>query len=301
MNITEVGTRITVKNILYLTDFSEPSAAALPFTGAIARGYGATVHVLHVLIPPAYVYTTPELAATAISAEEEDALAEMQRLESQLAGLAHETNIERGTEVWPAVESAIKDNRIDLIVVGTHGRTGAQKLLLGSIAEEIFRRSPVPVLTIGPDVRGGAHNAGRFHRILLATDFSPESLKAAAYAVSLAHENESRLILLRVMRKPSPRNDSDQNAFEVSVAEALHQLYEIVPPDVTLNFPAEAVIEYGDPAERIVEAAKRRGADMVVMGVRAATGRIGAATHLERAVAHKVVTRAPCPVLTVRG
>ena len=301
MQTTEAGTPVKVKNILYLTDFSKASEAALPFAVTCGRGYGAKVHALHILMPAPYVYTTPGLTAAAIEAEEENAHAEMQRVESQLTGLQHETVVARGFEVWPAVQQAIQDDDVDLIVLGTHGRTGAEKLLLGSVAGEIFRRSPVPVLTIGPGVRSGAHNGARFHRVLFATDFTPESLAGAPYAVSLAQQNESHLLRVTVMRKPEKIDQSDDRIFELSVAEAIHRLYEIVPESAELDFPPQVSVEYGEPAERIVEVAKQRGVDLIVLGVRDAAGRLGAATHLERATAHKVVAHAACPVLTVRG
>jgi nucleotide-binding universal stress UspA family protein len=87
----------------------------------------------------------------------------------------------------------------------------------------------------------------------------------------------------------------------LSVAEAFHRLYELVPEKESLRYPPQALVEYGDAAERIVEVAKQRGVDLIVLGVRSAAGRLGAATHLERAIAHKVVARATCPVLTFRG
>lgn len=301
MLATHIGAPAKVKNILYLTDFSEPSEAALPFAMTLGRGYSAKVHALHVFVPAAYVYMTPGLTAVAIEAAEEGAQAEMQRVESQLAGLPHKTLVERGMEVWPAVRRAIEEDDVDLIVLGTHGRTGTEKLLFGSVAEEIFRRSPVPVFTVGPGVRSSVHNGGRFHRVLFATDFTPESLAGAPYAVTLAQENQARLLLLLVMPRPTPVNKDDKRFVEMSVAEAMHRLYEIVPKDAHLDLPPEVAVEYGEPADRIVEFATLRGADLIVIGVRSAAGRIGAATHLERAIAHKVVAHAPCPVLTVRG
>ncbi|MFZ0038331.1 MAG: universal stress protein [Candidatus Acidiferrales bacterium] len=301
MRTMEAGTPVKVKNILYLTDFSKPSEAALPFAITCGRGCGAKVHALHVLIPRPYLYTTPELTMPTIQAEEDSAQAEMQRIESQLAGLPHDAAVVRGLDVWPAVEKAIKAEAVDLIVLGTHGRTGAEKLLLGSVTEEIFRRSPVPVLTIGPDVRSSVHSGGRFHRVLFATDFSPESLAAAPYAISLAEQYHSHLALITVLRKPEELNDSDKRIFELSVAEVIHRLYEVVPDDAKLDFSPQVSAEYGEPADRIVEIAKQRGADLIVLGVRGAAGRLGAATHLERATAHRVVAHAACPVLTVRG
>jgi nucleotide-binding universal stress UspA family protein len=296
MRTVQAPTQVAFKNILFLTDFSKPSEAALPFAIAIARNFEGTIYVLHVLTP-----IIPESCPAAITADEELSEVEMQKVESQLAGVVHETTMERGVGVWPAIEQALEVHHIDLVVLGTHGRTGAQKFLLGSVAEEIFRRSPVPVLTIGPGVRSGAHNGARFHRVLFATDFTPESKAAAPYAVSLVRESQARLVLLHVMRKPKQGNDNDQRLFDVSVAEAINQLYDSCPEGADLDNRPEVAVEYGEPADRIVEAAKQRRADLIVLGVRNAAGRLGAATHLERATAHKVVAHAPCPVITVRG
>ncbi|MGB6429743.1 MAG: universal stress protein [Candidatus Acidiferrales bacterium] len=296
-----VDTRITLKNILFLTDFSEPSQAALPFAVAMAREFGATIHALHVLAPDAYLYgcATPETVALALEAQEEAGEAEIQLVAAQIENVPHDVAVTRGVGVWPAVEQAIADFNIDLIVLGTHGRTGIQKLLMGSVAEEIFRRSPVPVLTIGPWARQGIHNAAKFHRLLFATNFSPEAMAAAPYAISLAEEHEARLILLNVIHERV--GDADRGRIQTSIAHLMYELHEIVPQDAELWCRPEAVVEYGEPAARILAAAKQRDADLIVLGVRDAAGRLGAATHLERATAHKVVAHATCPVLTVRG
>ena len=303
MEKVQCSTGISIKNILFLTDFSEPSEVALPFATSIARGYGARVYALHVFTPDPNVCGAPaKLAIAAIETGEQTAKA---RIDSQLTGLEHETIVDWSIDLWDAVQKTIKEKHIDLIVMGTHGRTGADKFFMGSVAEEIFRRSPVPVLTIGPDVRSSVHTGGRFHRVLFPTDFTDASLAAAPYAISLAQENNARLVLLHVMRTPelrnfNGRNENDQRRFELSVAEAIHQLYETVPKDADLHFPPESLVEYGDPADRILALAKDRSSDLIVLGVRDATGHIGAATHLARATAHKVVAHALCPVLTVR-
>lgn len=300
MTTVASSSKISLKNILFLTDFSEPSEAALPFAAAIARRYSARIYALNVFWPAPYVYTTPELTAAAIEAEEEGAKVAMGRVQASLAGLKNEIIVERGVDIWSAVEQAIKDHSIDLVVLGTHGRTGAKKFLLGSVAEEIFRRSPVPVLTIGPGVHTSVHNGGQFHRVLFATDFTTAATVAAPYAVTLARENRACLLLMHVMRKPELRNDNEEKRFDLSVAEAIQQLYDTVPQDAELAMPPEVAVEYGEPAERIVAAAKERRADLIVLGLHDAEGRMGAATHLERATAHKVVAHAACPVLTVR-
>ncbi|MGB2592612.1 MAG: universal stress protein [Candidatus Acidiferrum sp.] len=299
MRAIEAGVRLSLKNILLLTDFSEPSELAVPFAIAIAREYESKVHAMHVLTPVPLAYASPESAAAAIEGLEEGAQAGMQRLDAQLVGVPHETMLVRGEAVWPSVEQALSEGGIDLVILGTHGRTGAMKLLLGSVAEEIFRRASVPVLTIGPSVRKGFHSGGQFRRVLFATDFSTEAQAATPYAISMAQEHQARLVLLHVMRDPHFRTDKPTP--QDSVAHIMHELYELVPPDAELWCRPEATVRFGNPAERILEAAMELEADLIVLGVRDAVGHLGAATHLERTTAHKVVAHAICPVLTVQG
>ena len=299
MNAIETGVRLALKNILLLTDFSEPSELAIPFAIAIAREYESKVYAMHVLTPVPLAYATPESAAAAIEGLEEGAQAGMQRVGAQLVGVPHETMLVRADSVWPSVEQALSECEVDLVILGTHGRTGPIKLLLGSVAEEIFRRTGVPVLTIGPSVRNGIHSGGQFRRVLFATDFTKEGQAAAPYAISMAQEHQASLLLLHVIRDPDFK--ARKKTAEDSVANVMHQLYELVPAEAELWCRPKATVRFGNPAERIVEAAEELDADLIVMGVRDAAGHIGAATHLERATAHKVVAHAPCPVLTVRG
>lgn len=294
----KAGELIQFKNLLYATDFSEPSELSLPFAAALARRYGATIHALHILTPPPFASGTLALTGTGFEAKTKAALASMQKLESQLAGLQHRAVLERAVDVWTGVEQAVQDNSIDLIVLGTRGRSGVQRILLGSVAEEIFRRSSRPVLTVGPAVRTSAHHGGHFHRILFATDHTPASLAAAPYAVSLAENNQARLVLLHVAPAIEPGR-SDRRT-EPSVAEMIQRLYETVPPQAQLSIPPEVAIEYGQPAEQIIETAGQRSADLIVLGVRRAHGHLPSATPVQRVTAHKVVAHASCPVLTVR-
>ena len=299
MTTLQVSKRVSFKNILFLTDFSEPSCDALPIATAIARAYGSKVHAVHVLLPSSYTYMTPEMAPVLLEDQEELAKREMQRVEAQLIGQACETVIERGSSLWEVVGRLLREREIDLIVLGTYGRTGFKKALLGSAAEEMFRRSPVPVIMSGPDVRTGAHNGGRFRCILFATDFNAVSSLAAPYAVSLAQENQAQLFLLHVLPLENPRKSHKSD--ELSVAEALHQLNGLVPAEEELWCRPRAVVEHGEPAAQILAAAEQHEADLIVLGVRGVDGVAGIATRLQRDIAYDVVAHAQCPVLTVRG
>ena len=299
MVMVHASKRIDFKNVLFLTDFSEPSCDALPFATAIARGYGSRVHAVHVLVPSTYAYMSPESAVCFLDDQEEWAKTEMARLDSQLSGLQREDIIERGNDLWEVVSRLMKEREIDLIVMGTHGRTGLKKALLGSYAEEVFRRSRVPVLMSGPRARVGAHSGGRFRSVLFATDFNDVSSVAAPYAVSLAQENQSQLILLHVL--PQPKPGKAINPSDLSVAEAIHRLEQLLPQDAQQWCRPRPVVEHGEPASRILAAAEENGADLIVLGIRGLDklGRIS--TRIQKDIAYNVVARAHCPVLTVRG
>ena len=103
--------------------------------GSYLRG---DVHALHVLLPSVCTYMTPDIAVTFLDDEEDRARAEMQRVEAELMVVPRETSIERGSGVWPVLSRVLEESEIDLVVLGTHGQTGMQKVLLGSSAEEMF-------------------------------------------------------------------------------------------------------------------------------------------------------------------
>ncbi len=298
MKKAQVDKRIRLNNILFLTDFSGASERALLFVREIAGEYGANVSVLHVLVPDVLTYMTPDSPSAAIELQKESALAEMQRVETQLAGIPNKAVVLAGKEVWATLEPMLKEDQFDLIVLGTRGRTGLPKLLLGSTAEEVFRRSRVPVMTIGPSVRRDDRNGARWERVVFASDFTPESLTAAPYAISFAEENDAQLTLLHVIEVWGQRKEGNKQG--LTVAEAMHQLHEIVPLEAGLWCRPETVVEHGEPAAKILEVAKQRKADLIVLGLRG-TSHVLAVSHRERSVAHMIVAHASCPVLTVRS
>jgi len=287
--------RIALSNILYLTDFSEAAEAAFPFATALTRQYGGKLHVLHILTRDAYAVTTPDLAAEVEAGQKQYADSQMRKMAARMQGLPHETKVEAGVAFWQGLERELKRTHIDLIVVGTHGRQGIRKMLLGSTAEEVFRGAKVPVLTIGPGC-GGAKEEGGFSCVLYATDFTPASVGGAPYAFSLAEENQARLILLHVVRHLR----KEEMLGELSVADGIHQLNQMIPADANLWCKPDSIVTYGVPAEKILEIAQEQGADLIVLGVHH-TGHAVMTAHLVETTAHQVVSQAACPVLTVRA
>src|SRR5215470_8420852 len=261
-----VSKRIALKNILFLTDFSDPSGTALQYATMMARAYDSKVTVLHVVVPSIYTYLAGEMSASVLDAEDDTAQKEMAKVQAELAGLPNDVIIKRDTAVWPSLKEFLHGQEVDLIVLGTHGRTGLKKVIFGSTAEEVFRRTTIPVLTVGPAVRRPAHSGAQFQCVLLATDFNSVSNIAASYAMSLAQENQSRLVLLHVL--PSPKLGKSSRSVDLSVAEALHRLQDVLPLDAELWCRPELVVEHGNPDAQILATAGRRRADLIVLGVR---------------------------------
>jgi universal stress protein E len=146
-------------------------------------------------------------------------------------------------------------------------------------------------------VYGGAGTGGRFRRVLFAADFENNSDAAIPYAVSLAQENQGQLVLLHVINGPQPGGSK----LGPSVAETMHELYEMVPEAAKFWCRSEAVVKYGEPAKQIVETAKEYCAELIVLCVRSHASNLDMATHFDKTTAHQVVAHASCPVLTVRG
>lgn len=277
---------VTVKRVLYATDFSGPAAAALPYALCMARKPGGKLTAVHVVSPGPLPADFPAHAWQAIVAQGvREARASMEHLEPQCKDVAHETRVCRG-DILTEISAIVRDESIELIVVGTHGRTGVSKAVLGSVSEKIFRHAPCPVLTVGPNVSGEPESVVDLHTILFPTDFSPESRVALPYAVSLAREHQSRLYLLHVI---PPDADSDE-------ASLVSQLRSLAPPEKGLACEPKAFVQAGNPAQVILDLSEELAVDLIVLGPKRRSGMPGT-----MATAYRVAAQAICPVLTVRG
>lgn len=293
MEAATAKTRTRFDNILFATDFSPVAAHAIPFVKELARHFQSYLVAFHVRPPvvnPMTLATWPSDIEAAKTVDQQH----REELLETFAGIDTEVMIEEG-DIQSVLRGALKKHKIDLVAIGTRGRTGLAKLLLGSVAEEIFRTVRCPVLTIGPHC-----DPARAHvrEILFATDFASEAPAAAACAVSLAQEFEARLTMLHVVPEPKPGELVSWSDLQDSSKQLLRNLVT----DEARNWcKPEYFVERGDAAERILDLANLREVDLIVLGARPERGVPGASTHLPIATAHKVVTRAKCPVLTVRN
>lgn len=282
---------VSFKKILVGTDFSPTSARALNCAATLARSYKSQVYLTHVIAIDER--TAPNLVAEAREQFRASAREELRQLATsgQLWGVSHQELLEEG-DLWAAIEALIHKEGIDLIVVGTHGRSVVEKLLIGSGAEQIFRQARVPVLTVGPSVAREPLYEIELKNILFATDFGPGAERQAAAAFSLAQEHRSRLTLLHVIPNPHPEkvSYSDRQAI-------LHQLKELVPHSVEMHCLPVFRCECGSPVDKILQVSREINADLMVLG---AKPRGSLAGHVPHTQAYRVVCGAACPVLTVK-
>jgi nucleotide-binding universal stress UspA family protein len=285
---------LSFANILFPTDFSSASEAALPYARAFAQLYGSRIFVTHAVTPPPPVFLPMEPIPLEMDMDWHDAQKRLEQFLNldALQGTVHEGVVERG-ELWNVIDDVISRHQADLVILGSHGKHGFKKLVLGSAAEQIFRRARCPVLTVGPKVVPPSDDVAPFRRVIFATDFSAGSLHALPYALSLAEENEAMLTLLHVIPLvPLQHQDS-------VAASARPRLEELIPPEAADWCHPEIVVRFEFPAEGILTLAEERQADVIVMGVH--KGATFASVHLPWAIAYEVVCHSPCPVLTVRG
>jgi nucleotide-binding universal stress UspA family protein len=285
----QAPTRLALKKILFATDFSPVSEGALPFAVAVARRFESRIEAVHVLAP-GQLQPMPESAPIAL----EDTM--IQRAEQQMAellasdafeGVPHDGMVRSGIEIWTEIEAVIEADKIDLVVLGTHGREGLKQIVLGSVAETIFRAAPCPVLVVGPKVPVKA-TLPVFRDLLFATDLSPASLRALPFVQAFAEENQADVIVLHVTQEKA--HDKKEQAV---TAESLAKwMRELIPPRPHIEYE----VLFGSPADNILKVAADRRCDLIMLGAHHASN---FATHLPGAVAHRIVSEAPCPVLTV--
>jgi len=291
-----VEKKVSLTKILVTTDFSPESERALDYALALARRYDARIYLAHVITPDPFLYAEPALAQATyekVRQTAEQGIADI-LVSGKLRGIPHEVLLEEGN-VWPVLERMIEKNEIDLLITGTHGRGKVQKVLIGSVAEEIFRQAKCPVLTVGPHVKDETSKEVDLKNILFATDFGPAAEKAAAYALSLAEEHNARLTMLHVIQEASAFTEESvrrQRDFHVA------NLKKLVPQGAEDWCKPQFRAAFGEATEEILTLARETNADLIVMGAKQVKSLAG---HAPSTIAYNVVVKAQCPVLTVRG
>lgn len=290
MPALETCTRISFKNILFLTDFGEASQPAQAFALGIARHYGAAIFPAHVANP----LVLAETAGAAGLVHEIDP-AGWERLDSfvkenpdlSVKPLLAEGSLSAAVQRWTAAHG------IDLVVIGTHGRRGLPHFLLGSAAEAIFRTAVCPVLTVGPHVLRLPYQDFTTDTVLFPTDLSHHAEMAAAYAFSFARESGAHIALMHVLPEEARKYPDHQRV----ASFARKELEKLVPNDAAHWCVPEVLVPEGIPDLEVLEWSESERPDLIVLGL---PYKHDSNPLVRTGVTYKIVSAAPCPVLTVR-
>ncbi len=284
--------RLAPKNLLFLTDFSSASEAALPYAMAVASLHGSKLYVAHAvppeLLPP---LLSQDLHDATVDAAWHQTLEQLRDISVRAPEISTQVLLRQG-ELGEVFSDMVDSNDIDLAVLGTRGGSGSWIHLLNSVAEQVYRRAPLSALLVGPRVARKKAGEVEFRRIVCAVDFIPEAEHALAYALLLAREQTLSVVhVLKGACGVSPQGQAD-------VRDALKEQLLELGLGRRGRLP-EFVVECGHPAEKILEAAEARHADLVVLGLRRRNDLAGSFAGLLEATALQVVSQARSPVLCV--
>lgn len=297
-------------HILFPTDFSHYAMNALKYAVAFARAYDGVIHAVHVLDSALFSVGVSHGAwltrSDAESLEHTMRSHAETRLETLVKRIAQE-----GVEAHPHIAfdkpgrgiiALAEELACDLIVIATHGRTGFDHIVFGSVAEQVVRRSPVPVLSVkhpAHDFVSDDNLELHLRRVLFPTDFSEPAERALPMAASLCREFDAALVLFHASELPVvlPEFMPDSAATIGADMQALAQESLARLQGSLTGLRVETEVSPGVPYREICNAVERMEADLVVLPTH---GRSGVTQALFGSVAAKVVRRAACPVLTIR-
>jgi nucleotide-binding universal stress UspA family protein len=288
-------TGIPIDNVLLATDFSPITEVGLSYAAAIADRYHSKLYVAHVINMESFDLLESESARVLIQQARDEANRKITKLLDplRLAPDGYQIVVAEGS-IADLLVDIIQKNEIDLAVLGTHGRRAFKKLFMGSVAEEVFRMAPCPVLMVGPKTKPVPAKDGPRH-ILYTVEFAPDTSNAARYAVSLAERYSATLTVMNVREDISV----DPN-FAAQVSQPYERwVRENVPAESDLRGRLRFERGFGPVTNSILNYAAKSDVDMIVMSVSQLDPVMAA--HLPNSgTAYELVSRALCPVLTVR-
>jgi len=292
---------LEVKLILCPIDFSEFSVRAYRYALSLAEHYRAQVVAQHIV----EIWRYPSVGFVA-SAQLYDEFCQSLR-ESGKQQLQEFVKNHTHDEIQPelvvhlgmapdSILSFAQVRKTDVIVMGTHGQRGYDRLMLGSVTDRVMRRAPCPVLVVSqpPHDSMAAGEKRRHHltRVLYCTDFSKNSEQALNYAISATAEYDAELTLLHVLEEvPSPAKSDEV------IAAVTARLDKLIPPGRRKNLKIKTAARIGKPYQQIIQFALEAQIDMVTMGVR---GRGALDLAVFGSTTYRVMQLGPCPVLAVR-
>src|SRR5467141_2307930 len=295
---------LNIKLILCPIDFSEFSVSAYQHALSVAEHYQAKLVAQHIV--ELWRHPSADFAASAGLYEEySQALRESGNKQLQEFVENHtydEIQPELVVQIGVAADSILSLAQLqkpDVIVMGTHGRRGFDRLMLGSVTDRVMRSAPCPVLAASKPPHGSVaagKEGGHVHhlsRILFCADFSENSERAFRYAISATAEYDAELTLLHVLEGvPSSAKT------EEATAAAAERLDKLIPPEGRKSLKIRTAARIGKPYAQIIQLAMEAQIDLVIMGVR---GRGALDVAVFGSTTYRVMQLGSCPVLAVRS
>lgn len=303
---------INIRRVLCPIDFSDCSRRALDHAVAIANWYDSTITLVYVspIVPlAAYAPGSGVVPSANLMPEEREALLTSMKQFAVAQG-GSETRFdyilgEGGTAAQ--ILNAADTLASDLVVIGTHGRSGFERLMLGSVTEKVLRKATCPVLSVPPHSTDAVPAPPFFRHILCAVDFSECSIHALEYAISLAQESGGSLTVLHVIDVGPEIPDihglmiggvPNVREFIAQLEEkARARLKDLVPDSVRTTCDVEVMVVPGRSHREVLRVAEDQSSDLIVLGVH---GRGPVDRLFFGSTAQQVVRGATCPVLTLR-
>jgi len=280
--------------ILVGTDYSKQAGVALKMAITIGEIFGSEISLVHAVPPFVYGEGSELISPESLTALLDAAKSDMKDLvasEPRLQALRVQTTVDYGGGA-DLIEHVAEKAKVNLIVVGSQGASGLERLLLGSTAETVLRKAACPVLVAGPNCHAEDHP---FRSVLFATDLESTSLQAAQYASALAGDTGGRLTVLHVVKESPGVLDEQADVVEARIRQHLQKL---LPADVKLFCKPKVRLEYGSPAEVIIGMAESESASLIVFGLR---NRRALADHAPWSTLSHVIREAKCGILGVHG
>lgn len=291
-----IGERVpvSIKKILLATDFSSASEKAGSYAKALARRFSSAIELAHVFDPSVVTSYEEALIGLPINERRRISNENLERLRNDFSSCGIETRTILAEGHRPASEllKIAKEQDVDLIVAGTQSKSGLERLILGSTAEQMIRNAECTVLTVGPNTKTAEDGPLTFRNIVYATDFTPPARKAAIYALSFAEDSGAHLYLCHVIGPQEP-TAAGQEFSEGAFQRALRK---IIPESAYDWCEPECVVEHGYAGEAILKLAERVHANLIVLGTRNASFLL---PHIERGLTPELLAHATCPVMTV--
>jgi len=288
---------ISLRRVLAATDFSPISEKALHHAISIARRYQAKFYIVHVVSSWGFSIAGYDAAVEASKLAYNDLLELTARLTKSgaLKDVDYEILVEIG-DFWEELRRVATTHEMDLIVLGTHGHVGMEKMIMGSVAETVFRYARRPVLTVGPCVPDTTSFASARQNILCPTDFSTASVASLPYAASIAKEHGAQLMLVHVAEHITDESLLSGIDTLDNLKQRLRELGQA--RNLDSGKPVQVEVLYGSVVDKIVDFSREQKSDLIVMGLKSPPEFF--ADRRPWSHAYATMSDACCPVLTIR-